>query len=818
MRRLAALLLLSAASLGYELALMRAFSIALWHHFAYMVISIALLGFGASGTFLSLRGRWRNPERAFALFATLFALSLPACFAAAQRIPFDPFLLLWDPRQLLALAAYYLVFFLPFFFAATAIGLLLVEQAREASRVYCFNLLGSGLGSLLLVFFLFLVPPARAILLLYVLAATAALLTLPAFSPRARVLVAVLLIAAFYTFRAGDALRIRLSEYKGLSIALNLPAAGVVEERFSPLGLVDVVRSPAFRHAPGLSLAAPVTPPPQLGLFVDAESAGALTAFSGRRAPLEFLDWASSAAPYHVLSKPAEAQVLILGAGGGSDVLLALYHDCARIDAVELNPQIVALVRQSRAGFVSRIYDLPQVRLHTREARGFVESLPADAATANAGFDVIQISLLDSLAASTAGVHALNENYLYTVEAFARYTDHLSPHGMLGVTRWLQMPPRDTLKLFATAVAALEARGVARPGEHLALVRSWATATLLVKRTPFTPAEIAALKQFCAERLFDLDYYPGIEAQEANRLNRLARSYYFEAATEILAGGERREAFLRDYPFNLRPARDDQPYFEHFFRWRALPVLTRAYGRQWLPFVEWGYLVLVATLVQAAVISFALILLPFFVLRRRAGLDAGPASPGASRGRVLLFFLAIGLGYLFVEIVFIQKFTFFLANPLYAVGVVLTGALAWSGLGSLISGRLALRSPKGVGGASLACAGIAVLIVAAALLLPRILPRLVGLSTPARVGVSLALMAPLACLMGMPFPLAWQRLAAARPGFLPWAWGVNGCASVLAAVLATLLAMSFGFRVVLFCAAGLYLLAALIAPARRPAP
>ena len=805
MRLFLSLLLLSASTLAYELALMRAFSLTLWHHFAYMVISIALLGFGASGTFLSLWWRRdRDPERAFGLFAALFSFSLPVCFIAAQRIPFDPTLILWDARQLLTLAAFYFVFFVPFFFAATAVGVLLLAWARQAPRVYFFNLLGSGLGSLLLILFLYVVPPEGAVLAIYAVAITAVMLVLPAFPQRTRALGLLALVAAFYLLYYTNALEIRISEYKSLSVSRNLPQARIIEQRFSPLGRVDVLQSPAIRHAPGLSLAARATPPPQLAIFIDAESAGALTAYDGRRAPLEYLDWTTAAAPYHLLSDPTAARALILGAGGGADLLLARYHEVARIEAVELNPDVVSLARRTFADFTGGLYDLPGVELHVQEARGFLESLPR---TDNSRqFDVIQISLLDSLAAATAGVHALNESYLYTVEALARATDHLSDGGQLAITRWLTMPPRDALKLFATAVAALEARGL-DPAPRLALIRSWATYTLLVKRTPFSPEEISALKEFCRERLFDLAYYPGMAADEANYFTRLDQPYYFNAAREILAGSQRRATFLRDYPFNLRPATDDRPYFSHFFRWQALPLLLQTYGRQWLPFLEWGYLILVATLIQAAALSVLLILTPL-LFRRRAGQEAGSA---VSRLPVLTYFLAIGLGYLFIEIVLIQKFTFFLANPIYAVAVVLTAVLAFSGLGSLAAGRWGVRPIS-------ACVGVALLSLAAAWLLPLVLPPLLAMnfSTPARVILSLALMAPLAFLMGMPFPLAWRRLADARPDVLPWAWGVNGCASVLSAVLATLLAMSFGSRVVLLAAAALYLLAAASGRAFRP--
>jgi spermidine synthase len=799
-RPLAALALLSAATLAFELALLRAFSLSLWHHFAYMVIAIALLGFGASGTFLSLwPGAREQPARCFAFFSLAFALSIPASFWLANRIPFDPALVLWDPRQWLALAGYYVALFVPFFFAATAVGLWLAAEPRDAPRVYAFNLLGSGLGSLALVLSLYLVSVERAVLLVYVLAATAALLVVVALPRRLAAAGVALLTAVFYLGFATDTLAVRVSAYKSLSLALQLPQAEMLARRYSPLGEVDVLRSPALRYAPGLSLAARATPPPQLGLFIDGESAGAITAFDGRRQAIAFLDWTSAAAPYH-LATDRHPRVLVLGAGGGSDVLLALYHSAARVDAVELNPQVVALVRDTFGDFSGRLYDRADVRVHLAEARHFAAASPE---ATRAAYDVIQLSSSESLAASAAGVRALNENYLLTREAFDAYLDLLGDNGVLAATRWLKSPPRDELKLFATAVQALEAHGVARPGEHLALVRSWATATLIVKRTPFTPAEIAALQSFCEERLFDLDYYPGARAEESNRFNRLQQSYYFEAAREILAGGDPRAAFFASYPFDARPARDDRPYFEHTFRWRALPLLLRTYGRQWLPFLEWGYLVLVLTLIQAAVLSLAFILLPLLALRRRAPIPT--AARGPSRARVLLYFAAIGFGFLFLEIVYIQRLTLFLGHPVKAAAVVLTGILVFSALGSWAAGRWSHPLIP-----SVVCALTAAAAVFGPLLTRDLVP---GFATPLPLGIelTLAVLGPTALLMGMPFPSAWRQLGSARPDLLPWAWSVNGCASVLATGLATLLAMSFGLSMVFYSAAALYALAALAA-------
>jgi SAM-dependent methyltransferase len=262
-----------------------------------------------------------------------------------------------------------------------------------------------------------------------------------------------------YVFRPPT---VRLSQYKGLSYALNLPHAQVVAERSSPRGRVDLVVSPAIREAPGLSLVAPAdaVPPWQLGLYVDAESAGAITAFNGDASTLNYLDWMITAAPYFALQDtPRDLRVCVLGAGGGAGVLLALRHAARQVDAVELDPNVPELLRGEFRDFAGGLYDRPEVRVHRAEARAFVQA-------AHGTWDVIDLSLVDSFAASAVGVGAVNENYLYTREAFEAFLSHLRPGGVLAVTRWARMPPRDELKLFATAVAALERMGL-NPAERL---------------------------------------------------------------------------------------------------------------------------------------------------------------------------------------------------------------------------------------------------------------------------------------------------------------------------------------------------------------
>ncbi len=774
--REAALLLVSASVLSYQVILVRAFSIGQWHHFAYMVISIALLGFGASGTLLAVLERKRTStpahfkishENWFAISTTSFAIALPISFWLTQSVPFDPFLIIWDWRQALYLGAYYLALFVPFFAAATAIGLALTSEPENCPRLYAFNMAGSGVGALLALVMLSVAAVEWALVGVTALAQAAAILAL--FDgeffidrgARRRFAVASLAIMALLTltfvFRPPT---VRLSQYKGLSYALNLPDAKVVAERSSPLGRVDVVASPAIREAPGLSLIAPMdaVPPRQLGLYIDAESAGAITAFDGDTSKLNHLDWMITAAPYFALpDAPPDLRVCVLGAGGGAGVLLALRHAARQVDAVELDPNVLQLLRGEFRDFAGGLYDRPDVRVHRADARAFVQA-------AHEKWNVIDLSLVDSFAASAVGVGAVGENYLYTREAFEAFLRHLRPGGVLAVTRWVHTPPRDELKLFATGVEALERMGF-NPADRLVLIRSWAAATLLVKKEAFTAQDLFTLGQWAEERLFDTAYFPGIAADQHNRFNVLERDYYFEATSAFLAGGESRDQFFREYAFNLRPATDDRPYFFHFFRWRALPIMLHTFRQSWIPFSEWGYLILVATLAQAILLGVLLIASPLVLLPRRSmpndSPTARPLAGKAVRLQVFSYFLALGLGYLFMEMVLIQRLVLFLANPGYAVAVVLAGLLFVSGWGSAWAGR---QLRKGTSGKRLAC--LAALIVAFvgtvyAFGLHALLTPLLGLPLPARMVLAFAVMVPLGC-HGHTFPY-WPAPARPRP-------------------------------------------------------
>lgn len=795
MRRLfVATLLVSAAAIAYEILLMRMLSIVQWHHFAYMVISLALLGYGASGTIIALlRQRLeRRAELAFALSSLFFSVSAVLCFVLGQHVPFNALEVVWNPWQIGWLACLYFVFFVPFLFAATCIGVALTFRRSAISRVYFFDLVGAGLGAVLVMAALFVLAPQNALPLIAALPLVASFVV-SARSPSRKALVALQIPWAL-VLAAGlpqQHLDLRVSAYKGLSQALQVVDSRIAHASSSPLGQITVVQSPAVpvRHAPGLSFATRHVPPEQLAVFTDADGLSALTRYDGSRDSVAYLSDLPAALPYAVLDEP---DVLVLGAGAGGDVLTALYHGAASVDAVELDPQMTELVRTVYGDFAGRIYDDPRVAVHTGEARGFVTRR-------NTRYDLVQIGLLDSFGAAGTGVQSLNESYVYTVEALLAYLDRTRPGGFVAITRWLRIPLRDSLKLIATTIAALEHRGIGDPGARFVVMRSWATSTLLVKHGDLDGNEVAAIREFARSRSFDMAWYPGMPAEEANRFNRLDAPFLFHGTTALL--GARADDYIERYKFHIAPATDDRPFFFHFFRWDTLPEVFALRHSGGAGLVEWGYLILVATIIQAALAGLLLILVPLLGVRRTWPAGTGP--------RMGAYFLLLGLAFLFVEIAFIQKFILFLNHPLYSVAVVLSGFLVFAGIGSALSQPLARRLAER--GSSLllpATSAIAVLSLSYVVALPGLFDSLAALPDAGRILVSLVLIAPLAVAMGMPFPLGLARLAREAPAFIPWAWGINGFASVTGAVLATLLAIEFGFSLVIAAAVILYLVAA----------
>jgi len=744
----------SLASLVLELTLTRLFSATMFYHFAFLAISLALFGSGASGVFLYV-ARPRLDEdgtrRLLAAASALFGASTVVALAVILAHPLSP--AAPGLKTLASLAWIYGAAALPFFFSGCVITLAISAWAREMSRLYLYDLAGAAAGCLLLV------PALGTLGAIDTVLAAAALALLGGLLLSGRrwlVPLLVLAVALVPWNRATGTLALR--ESKGLS------EQGILFSRWNSFSRVTVVQ--------------PEDADRQL-IFIDSDAATVIYKDGSDPARHPELRERVEGLAYHL---GAREKVLIIGPGGGVDVIIARQNGAREVTAVELNPLVARDVMSSEPflSFSGRLYQQPGVRLFVDDGRSFLRR-PGEP------FDLIVATMVDTWAATAAGAFALSENNLYTVEAFSDYLERLAPEGVLSMTRWHQSPPDQLLRLLSLGREVLAVRGAGEPWRHFVIVRGpyegmpLTTATVLIKKSPFSAEEVGRAEAFAQRRGLELLYTP--RTRPPSDLTRLVT-----AADPA--------AFWRGYPSNIEPPRDNSPFFFQSVR------LDKLVSRRW-SFGEWrrtnlGTVVLFALVAITALVVLAFILGPLLLVRRRLQ-DA----PRAGRLGWLLYFATLGAGFIVVEIVLLQKCVLFLGHPAYALTVVLFAVLLFSGIGSRLSGlipvaALAAALPRLV----LLVVG---LVAASVVALSPLFYALVHLEAAWRVLVTVAALAPLGLALGMPMPAGIRLLAERAPELVPWAWGVNGAASVLGSVGAIALGMVWGFDQALLVAAGLYL-------------
>jgi hypothetical protein len=586
------------------------------------------------------------------------------------------------------------------------------------------------------------------------------------------------LLCTLVTWRTPAAVAVRLSPYKGLSYALQVPGAEVRSSRWNGFSRVDVVESTAIRSLPGLSYRYEGSPPPQLGLFVDGDDMAPVLQVPPGADVGAYLPTALAYA-----LRP-EARTLVLAPKGGLEVWVALGQGARSVTVVESNPLVWAAVGE--------LYEDERVAVVEDDPRSYV-SRRGDGPEVGP-YDVVVLALTAPYRTIRSGAYSLGEEYAYTVEAFGSYLEQLAPGGVLVVSRWLQMPPSESLRAYALAVTAVERAG-GDPVEQIVAFRGYMMMTLLVSPQAFTGEDLTVIREFADARAFDLVAAPGLASGEINRHNRLAAPLYHNSFADLLEA-EDRGAWYEAYAFDVRPPTDDHPFFGHFHKWSQAPQVIAELGKTWQPFGGAGYFMMIALLLLSG--AFAVLLMGLPVLSRSDKLS------GEGNGLDLIYFGFLGVGFLFVEIPLIQRAILFLGDPAYGVTVVLFSILLSSGIGSFLSGRLRMPAAMIIG-------GLVVAVVLTATLLPVIFSLLLGLSWGRRAIAAALALAPLGLLMGMPFPMGLRELARRTPGQLPWAWAVNGAMSVVASVLAALVALSLGFTAVLIVGAACYGGAALVA-------
>ena len=764
--------LVALATLMYEILLTRIFSVTMLYHFAFVALSVAMFGLTAGALIVYLVPHWFAPGRVsqrLALAATVFPIALVLSFLIELRIPFR---VSWSWLGLGTIALTYVVIAVPFVVSGVAICLALTSFPSRVSRLYAADLAGAALGCVLLIAVLDWSDGPTAVLWVAVLASLGAVAFAIEAGSRTLRLVAVATAILLGLAAAGHTALVA----RGTGIIRLVYSKGVAEptplyEKWNSYSRVRVTGDPE-RPVPaqgwGLSPALPPILLRQLQLDIDAWAGTVMTRFDGDLHTVEHLKYDVTNIAY---SLRTDRDVLVIGAGGGRDVLSALVFGARSVTAVEINKDIIATVNGRFGTFTGHLDADARVRFVNDEARSFV-------ARSTERYGMIQISLIDTWAATAAGAFVLGENALYTVEAWTTFVGHLADDGLLTVSRWyFRDRPAEMYRTTSIAVEALKAIGVTDPRRHIVIVRNMRPAnawppetpdgvgTILVSRRPFTDGELDTLARDTSRLEFDVPFSPRVALDET-----------FTRLTEPTG----LRAFLDSYPINIAPSTDDNPFFFNMLRLRDI-------GRTSL--FDFGNLShnmkAVATLgmllVAVTVLTSLCILLPLWLTRDRVQL--------AGTGPLFLFFIAIGLGFMLIETSQMQRLILVLGHPTYGLSVVLFALLLSSGIGSYLTAGVSEGTDGGVSRNRLL--GLVVVLAVFGLITPPVTRWSQPMTTPVRVLAAVLLLCPAGVMMGMAFPLGMKLASARERALTPWLWGLNGAASVLASVLGVCIALTW---------------------------
>jgi hypothetical protein len=791
----AGIFLCSIGVLMQEILLTRIFSFTIWYHLAYLTISTALLGFGAAGSLLSAFPHWlaRDPARFAARCAAAAGVALVLALWILSPFPLSPDRMQKAPFEFFTgLLFYYSLVAVPFTLAGLAVAAPLTAFPVQANRLYAADLFGAGLGCVGAVAALTWLDGAGAVF------ACAAMLVLGGaayaagdrLAPRLAALALALACAAPF---AHHVLGFSPTPTKAMGMALRQPDTEILFTRWSPINRVDLYqvgdgRGGSFWAAYGRSRGFRGPFPRTRSIQYDAHNGTDVYEVRGPSS-LALLDTHLLRTPYLLHERP---RVLVIGVGGGIDVLNALRRGATRVTGVDLQPITLDLHRGPLAEWTGGEFQRPEVELIAAEGRHFVRSHP-DA------YDIVQITAVDTFSAQSTGAYVLAESYLYSVEAVLDYLDRLDDDGVLSVVLGdpiydgAEVPSPLGTRLALVAREALRRRGAADPAAHIALVaqvavdptrsggaiRGSIAGDLLVKKTPFTPDQLATLGDYARSNGFQVRYAKGGGSDAA--LRRL-----------LDASDEELPRLLEECAFSLEPLTDDRPFFYHVLRWKSL--LGGEDMLWYFPGSTTGQLMLLMMLAQAILLGGALIVLP--LLR-----GAGGGLARCDTLALLLYFVGLGLGFLLIEISFVQKYVLILGYPTYSLSVTIFSLLVFAACGAALSRRFWAR-PRAF---LLGLLAVTVALVAAEIaLLPLVRDSLLAASLATRIAFTVLMQLPLGVALGMYFPTGLELVRRVAPRLVPWAWAVNGVASVASSVLAVILAMSIGFSGVALVAAGVY--------------
>jgi len=759
---------LSAAILVVELTLTRVFSVTMFYHFAFLAISIAMFGLSAGSVFVYVTPRLHRAEgvgKQLQTYAALFWVlaTVSAILLLRMRVRPD-----YSAGNAFRMIGIYLLAAAPFMAGGAGLALAVSRLHGDIGRVYAADLFGAAAGCLLLIPVLNAIGAPGALLLAAGLGALSSLLFAVSSGRVARAAtwippaVAVVALAVqiwhpwldVYGAKGHENAPLLFSKWNSFS------RIAVYDQPHSDWGLSDTYKGPL---------------PQSHYMDIDAAASTPILEASAGVSSLGYLRYELTALAYTI--KP-RAHVLVIGPGGGRDLWTALVHGARRVEGVEVNPIIVRDVMQGHfREYAGNVYGAPGVSVEADDGRSYVSRSAAR-------YDLIQASLVDTWAATTAGAFAMTENNLYTAEAFESYFTHLQPDGVLTVTRWYA----DGLRLLSLVHAAGQRLGWPGIADRVFIGRNGRLATFVFKNSPLSDDEIDRLRQRCRELNFTVIYSP------VSPLNPTPtpRDAYARLATTPYPN---LPAFYRSVAWDISPSTDDRPFF---FQADKPGALKFRFDRS----ILFG----TGTEVLSGLLLISVVLLALFVFVPLAWLSPEPVVWRELPLAPLAYFACLGAGFMFVEIGLMQRFVLLLGHPVYSLSVILFTLLLGGGLGSALSRRLG--SPERT--LAVVIPAIIVVSLAYSLILPSLFASWVAWARPLRIMVSVACLLPLGLLLGMPLPSGFRMIGERQPGVLAWAWGVNGAMSVLGATLAIHVAMNYGFARVATYGAIIYAAAGLI--------
>lgn len=778
---LLALGLVAAGIVGFEVALTRIIAIQHLHHLASVIIALGLLGFAAAGAFASLFADTirRHGAAWLTVSAASFALTLPLSVILSGHIDMTLPALAWRPEELLGFGLYVACFLVPFFLGALFVTTCFICWSGHIGQLYAADLTGSAAGALSVPLALQIMALESLLLFFSLAAATGVVLTRAGARNSAIGAGLASIVIAIHNI---DGLPIQPAEYKELSIQLNTRDARIVWERDTPDTRLTVLDAPGLHSAPGMSIASTAEAPPQVRLFFDGDPGAPLLDVS---APPPLMQSVISSAAFHLA--PPQPTVLLHSLGGGWQAWVAAFHDPERIQASEENANLRRLLTgdASPAG----PYLPAGVELEPMTARRFH-------AAHSGPFDVVMLTI----SAPEAGLAAGTVRYDTTVEAFRDVLADVSQGGVYAIVTDIKAMPQHSLRLVATAARALRQMGKT-PSRHIAAIRDWRNLVLLVTQTFIDDDRQQALRAFAERWRFDLVALPGLPEADTNRFHH-RRSGGLYGPFKAFIEGEA-TTFQESYAFDVQPTTDDSPFFDKFFRRQGLGTLRDTFGPTWRAHLSWGYLLHWAALLIGAVLALVAIIAPLAFIRR----DRAPARENRVRQFPTgLYFSALGLGFMFVEIGLLQKSTLLLDATSSAFSTVVAAMLVGAGAGSYWLGRRRLTN-SALAGWLLLPAGLAPLFM---VLFAHGFEFAADWSFAARASFISATVFAIAFPMGCALPQGMLRIRAAGASTIAWAWGINGFTSVIGSLAAVLIAMHWGFTVLMAAASLCYLAAALL--------